>query len=137
MITEHKTSFIVMPKDCNWMDNAQLVFGGKMLKEMDLACAALVRLVLRESECDSAVTYAINDVIFMNGAKCGDLVELKATLWNTGNKSIDIKIEGWINKDEGMIPKCKGMFTWLSRKDGVFTPHKLPIYKEGKTIEGN
>ena len=135
LITEHETSFIVMPKDCNWMDDAKLVFGGKMLKEMDLAAAGLIRKVLRKSNCDSAVTFAINDVVFTNGAKCGDLVLLKATLWNTGRKSIDIKIEGWIEKDEGLVPKCTGMFTWLSREDGTFTPHNLPAYKEGKLIE--
>lgn len=135
MITEHETNFIVMPKDCNWMDEGKLIFGGKMLKEMDLVAAGLIRKVLRNSDCDSAVTFAINDVVFTNGAKSGDLVLLKANIWNTGKKSIDIKIEGWIDRDEGMIPKCQGVFTWLSRKDGVFTPHKLPKYKEGKLIE--
>ncbi len=43
MITEHETNFIAMPKDCNWMDNGRLVFGGKMLAEMDLAAAGLIR----------------------------------------------------------------------------------------------
>lgn len=131
----HETSFIVMPKDCNWMDDSKLVFGGKMLEEMDLVAAGLIRLVLRESNCDSAVTFAINNVKFLNGAKCGDLVNLRATLWNTGRKSIDIKIDGWINRDDGMIPKCEGMFTWLSRKDGAFAPHNLPKYKDGKPVK--
>ena len=102
LITEHETNFIVMPKDCNWMDGGRLVFGGKMLAEMDLAAAGLIRKILRSSPCDSAVTVGVNNVSFIRGAKAGDLVVLKATLWNTGkklgrSKSIDIKIEGWID----------------------------------------
>ena len=136
MIIEHETNFIVMPKNCNWMKNQTLVFGGHMLEQMDLCAAGLIRKVLRSSPtCDSAVTFAINDVKFTNGAKAGELVELKATIWNTGSKSIDIKIEGWIDRDEGKVDKCVGMFTWLSQKDEVFTPHNLPAYKEGKLIE--
>lgn len=131
MILEHETNFIVMPKDCNWMDDGKLVFGGFMLSQMDLCAASLVKKVLRSSPCDSAVTVGVNDVNFIRGAKAGDLVVLKATLWNTGKKSIDIKVEGWIDKEDGLVKKCDGMFSWVTRQNGEFKPHKLPLVTEG------
>lgn len=135
MILEHETNFIVMPKNCNWMKNQTLVFGGHMLEQMDLCAAGLIRKILRSSHCNSAVTVGVNDVNFVRGAKAGDLVVLKAVVWNTGKKSIDIKIEGWIDTEDGLLKKCDGMFSWITSLDDVFTPHKLPKIKEGKMLE--
>ena len=137
MITEHETNFIVMPKDCNWMDDGKLVFGGFMLAQMDLCAAGLIRKVLRSSPCDSAVTVGVNDVSFIRGAKAGDLVVLKATLWETGKKSITIKIEGWIDKEEGLLKKCEGFFSWVTRKDGEFALHSLPTVMNGQIVPDN
>lgn len=141
-IKTHETNFIVMPKDCNWMDEGKLIFGGKMLAEMDLCAAGLIKKVLRSSPCDSAVTVGVNDVSFIRGARAGDLVVLKATLWNTGkelnkSKSIDIKIEGWIDSNEGMLKKCEGMFSWVARKNGEFSYHELPKFRDGKLVENS
>lgn len=128
----YETSFIVMPKDCNYM--YPMVFGGAMLSEMDLCAAGAARRALYDSQCDSSVTVGVNQVSFYRAAQCGDIVKLKGTVWDTGKKSITVKVEGWVDTKEGDKLVCSGMFTFVSRKSEVFTPHELPKVDHGKLV---
>ena len=128
----YKTSFIVMPKDCNYM--YPMVFGGAMLSEMDLCAAGAVRRALYYSECDSSVTVNVTDVNFYRAAVCGDIVKLRGDIWKTGSKSILVRVLGWVDTAEGEHLVCSGMFTFVSRLKEIFTPHELPEVEDGKKV---
>lgn len=64
---KHETSFVCFPVDTN--SNPPMVFGRKLLSEMDRCAAVTVRRFLYNSSVDSAVTVAINNVKFYKPAK--------------------------------------------------------------------
>lgn len=112
-----------------------MVFGGAMLSEMDLCAAGAVRRALYDSGCDSSVTVGVTDVSFYRAAKCGDIVKLRGHIWKTGKKSIDVKVDGWVDTEEGDKYVCSGMFTFVSRLEEMFAAHNLPKVEDGKTVE--
>ena len=69
-----ENSFVVFPKDTNY--NPPMVFGGKILAEMDIAAACCARRLLYSSHIKDAVTVAVNNVSFFIGAEVKDLIFL-------------------------------------------------------------
>lgn len=87
------TSFVCFPADCN--SNPPMIFGGKLLAEMDRNSAITVRRRLYDSPVKDYVTVAINNVKFHKAAEVKDLLLVTSTITNYGNKSITMytKIE--------------------------------------------
>lgn len=123
----YDTSFIVFPQDTNYM--YPMIFGGKVLSEMDICAAGATRRLLYHSECDSAVTVGVNNVIFHIGAEVGDMLLLSGEISKLGHKSVMIHVTGWREKkDTGEKEKlCDGDFTFVSRKNGISFPHGLVL----------
>lgn len=128
MITEHITSFVVMPEHSNYMN---MLFGGKLLAEMDICAAMTVRQFLYESPCDRALTVGVEKVKFLIGAEIGDLIFLKGKITYSGVKSIKIWIEGWRSRKGGNEHICEGEFIFVSAKDVdgkvLVTPHGMKL----------
>lgn len=126
-LKKFNTSFIVMPKHCNYM--MPMIFGGQFLAEMDLCAASCVRRVLLENECDAAVTYKVEDVTFLAAAKMGNLVYLDAEIVEMRTKAVVVNVKGYRNKEKiGELEQlAEGRFVFLTMKDGKFHPHGLTL----------
>lgn len=125
----HKTWFTVYPEDCNYMkvaDGTPMVHGGTMLLKMDRAAAELARKCLYETECDSALTVGVENVIFHDGAKLGDLIEITVVNKEYGNKRMKFFVqcfaERWGGEKKLM---AEGTFIFCSFKNGKSHPHGL------------
>lgn len=121
--------FTVMPADTNYM--YPMVFGGKVLAEMDIAAAQRVRSLLNENHSHlCAVTVAVDKVTFFAGAEVGDIVILKSHILRMGIKSIKIKVEG-VRQCKGSSESyklCTGEFTFVTKNhstDDKGTSHGL------------
>lgn len=118
------SNFTVLPADTNYI--YPMVFGGKMLSEMDINAAMCVRWALEETECDSAVTVGVNRVNFFAGAKVGDLVVFESNIAGVGHKSIKVAVIGYHQlTSKNRVKICEGEFTFCARKDAVPHPHGL------------
>lgn len=86
------SAFVVFPQDCN--ANPPMVFGGKLLSEMDRCAGVAARRLLYASPTGAkdAVTVGINNVVFHKSAEIKDLVFVTGTIVRTGGKSITIKV---------------------------------------------
>ncbi len=88
--TTHETSFVVFPQDCN--ANPPMLFGGKILAEMDRCAGVTTRRFLYASTVHDAVTVAINDVKFHKPGEVKDLIVVTGTVVKVGEKSITVKV---------------------------------------------
>ncbi len=89
--TKHETSFVVFPVDCN--ANPPMLFGGKVLSEMD-RCAAIAarRLLYGSPATGDYVTVGVNNVKFIKSGQVKDLIYVKAEVVKLGEKSITINV---------------------------------------------
>lgn len=114
-----------------------MIFGGKLLSEMDI-CAAMTtrRFLYASNEAKDAVTVAVKNVSFFVGAVIGDLIYLEGEVVRTGSTSIDIHVVGYREKHPVLGEEikrqkiCEGDFRFCSctpPKLGVVgpVPHKL------------
>jgi len=87
----HSTSFVVFPADCN--ANPPMLFGGKLLAEMDRCAGITTRRLLYDSpSARDAVTLAINSVTFHRPAEVKDLVLVSGTVTKVGAKTVTINV---------------------------------------------
>jgi acyl-coenzyme A thioesterase PaaI-like protein len=94
METKFTHTFTVFPEHTNYMP--PMIFGGKLLAEMDICAAMTVRRFLYSSRtAKDAVTVAVNNVSFYVGAVIGDLIFLEGEIVHTGNSAVDVHVTGW------------------------------------------
>lgn len=127
------SSFVVFPADCN--ANPPMLFGGKMLAEMDRIAGITTRRFLYDSPTGArdAVTIAINSVRFYRPAKVKDLVVVSGSVAKIGDKSVTIavKVEREALENGSVVrePLAEGEFVFVSvTTDGEKTkpiPHGL------------
>lgn len=86
----HSTSFVVFPQDCN--ANPPMLFGGKILAEMDRCAGVTTRRLLYSSAVRDAVTVAINDVTFRKSGEVKDLIFVTGNVVELGKKYIKIHV---------------------------------------------
>lgn len=114
--TLYETSFPVMPKDCNYLKD--MICGGNLLYEMDIAAAMSVRRAMYKCEDPGlmALTVGVNDVRFLIGAIIGDMIHIRASVVKTGLKSITVKVVGHRElHGTGDLEKiCSGEFTFCA-----------------------
>ena len=86
------SEFVVFPSDCN--ANPPMLFGGKILAEMDRIAGITTRRALYESPTGArdAVTIAINSVKFHRSGKVKDLCRVTGTVTNVGEKSLTVAV---------------------------------------------
>ena len=127
MYTKHETNFVVMPKDCNYMD---IIFGGYFMSQMDLCAATCVAKLLWSSEtANKAVTHMVKNLVFHKPAHKGDVVYLKAEITELRKKGICVKIrsEKESRNEEGRVFVAEGEFVFVSMNGDNYVNHGLSL----------
>lgn len=125
-----ETTHMVLPNDTNMMDN---LFGGQLLKWLDMSCA----ISAHRHTNHVTVTAAVNNVSFDVPIKLGDMVTIKAHVSRTFNTSMEIWADVW-KEDQfgGSRVKCNSaIYTFVAMgKDGkpVPAPPVIPVTEEEK-----
>lgn len=123
----YKTSFVAFPADCN--ANPPMVFGGKLLSEMDRCAAITARRFLYESKIKDAVTVLINNVKFHAPAQVKDLIIVSATVREVGEKSITIWVRVEKETEDELTLLVDGEFVFVAYdiKTKKSVPHGLKL----------
>lgn len=125
-----ETTNLVLPNDANNMNN---LFGGQLLKWLDMTCA----ISAGRHSGRVSVTAAVNNVSFDVPIKLGDLVTIKAHVSRTFNTSMEVWADVW-KEDQatGKRTKCNSaIYTFVAvGKDGKPTPVRavIPVTDEEK-----
>lgn len=100
--------FLIFPQDAN---HTQLVvFGGKLLAEMDLTAAILIKKILKseKSPAVDAVTHKLLNTEFMLPSYVGDLVTSTARIMGCGIKTFTVHVT--VSRDQDLIAKSDFVF---------------------------
>lgn len=122
----HTTHFTVFPDDCNYMahaDGTPMVHGGTMLLRMDRASAELARLHLKNTDCDSALTVGVNDVVFHHGARLGDMIKIEVKPTFFGVKRMSFHVSCFVDE----VKMCEGVYHFCSFKNHKPHPHGIKL----------
>ena len=115
---KHTKTHVVFPGDCNSMGT---IFGGKLLSLIDLCCFEHSLFLLKDTECDDAVTVAFNDVSFVHGAVVGDMLTITSFVKKIGIKSLTFEFE-CVTMDKQV---ATGTCVFVARKSGIPYKHGL------------
>ncbi len=105
---------LAMPADTNPQGD---IFGGWIMSQMDIAGGILAR----EVACTRVVTVAVDTINFIKPVHVGDVVCCYGELAKTGNTSVTIGLEVWVqpaldipseNSSEHLVTKAA--FTYVS-----------------------
>lgn len=124
-------SFTVMPKDCNFNRNHEngkndILFGGKLMYEIDYAGATIARRATYDIDCDTVVTASTDRINFERPAFLGDIVTMTATIKALGTSSIQIRVKVKRESLQGYIEQiCSANMTFVAIKDGGPVAHCL------------
>jgi acyl-CoA hydrolase len=125
-----ETTHMVLPNDTNMMGN---LFGGQLLKWLDMSCA-----ISAHRHCKHiTVTAAVNNVSFDVPIKLGDMVTIKAHVSRTFSTSMEVWADVWTeNQFTGEKIKCNSaIYTFVALgADGrpVPVPPVVPVTDEEK-----
>jgi len=128
-------SFTVMPKDCNFNRNHEngkndILFGGKLMYEIDYAGAKIARRATYGVDCDTVVTASTDRINFERPAYLGDIVTMTATIKALGKSSIQIRVKVRRESLKGEIEQiCSANMTFVTIKDGRPASHNLNFDK--------
>jgi acyl-CoA hydrolase len=128
-------SFTVMPKDCNFnldksTNSNRILFGGKIMYDMDFAAAKVARRATYGVGADMVVTASMDKINFDKPAFIGDIVTYTATVKALGRTSIQIRVRVVREDVEGNVEHiCSSNTTFVTIKDGKPFPHKLTFEK--------
>jgi acyl-CoA thioesterase YciA len=123
----YDTSFTVFPDHTNY-NNPPSIFGGKMLAEMDNCAAMTCRRAMYGTQMTDAITVAVEKVSFMRPAFVGEIVHLHGTLIGVGTKSLTVSVVCERESHGGeRVKMAQGAFVFVSRQNGVVTPHGLSM----------
>ena len=138
MNTVWEHNFRVRSKDTY---NSQIVFGGKVMAEMDAACDTAVKRFLYDSPTGvhDAVTVAMSNLNFYFGAKVSDLVILRAEIVQARYKSIDIHVDGYFEQKSAardLICEADFRFVGFDLAEETALPHGLPYETDYRPVFG-
>jgi acyl-CoA hydrolase len=128
-------SFTVMPKDCNFNRNHEndrndILFGGKLMYEIDYSGAKIARRATYAVDCDIVVTASTDRINFEKPAFLGDIITMTATIKALGTSSIQIRVKVKRESLKGEIEQiCSANMTFVTIKNGKPTPHGLNFEK--------
>lgn len=124
-------SFTVMPKDCNYNVEdgskvTRILFGGKLLYDLDYAGAKIARRATYGVDCDMVVTASIGNTNFELPAYIGDIVTYTSTIKALGKSSIQIRVKVTRESIRGEVEQISSSnMTFVTIKDGKPYPHGL------------
>ncbi|HQV38399.1 MAG: acyl-CoA thioesterase [Flavobacteriales bacterium] len=125
-----ETTQFVLPNDTNVMDN---LFGGQLLKWLDMSCA-----ISAHRHCHRiTVTAAVNNVSFDVPIKLGDMVTIKAHVSRAFSTSMEVWADVWTeNQFSGERIKCNSaIYTFVAIDEQgkpVPVPPVVPVTEEEK-----
>jgi len=128
-------SFTVMPKDCNFnLDKStnrnRILFGGKILYDMDFAAAKVVRRACYGVGGDMVVTASMDKTNFDKPAFLGDIVTYTATIKGLGRSSIQVRVRVTREDWEGNVEHiCSSNMVFVTVKDSKPFRHGLTFEK--------
>lgn len=126
MNTVYENSFIVMPKDCNYM--FPMIFGGAFMSQLDMCAAACVNRLLHDSECDCAVTYKYEGT-FHAAAESGDIVFMRAEVVELRRNAVVVTVRAEREKrgNPARDHVADARFVFCTKKESKFHPHGLKL----------
>lgn len=132
LVAQH--SFTVMPKDCNFNrdENNQtgILFGGKLMYEIDYAGAKIARRATYGVDCDMVVTASMDKIDFKLPAFIGDLITMTAKIKAMGRSSIQIRVTITRESLKGDVEHISAAnMTFVTVKGGKAYPHNLTFDK--------
>ena len=128
-------SFTVMPKDCNFnLDKStnrnRILFGGKILYDMDFAAAKVARRACYGVGADMIVTASMEKTNFDKPAYLGDIVTYTATIKALGRSSIQIRVRVTREDNIGQLEHiCSSNMVFVTVKDSKPFGHGLTFEK--------
>lgn len=118
-------SHLLFPKELN--ANGRL-FGGKLLEWIDETAGLVAK---RHAECN-VVTAAIDNMHFKAGAQVGDTVYLKGYLTYVGRSSMEVRIDSYVEKLDGIRYMINRAYFVMVATDEEQRPIPVP----GLIVEG-
>lgn len=127
-------SFTVMPKDCNFNrdENNQtgILFGGKLMYEVDAAGAKVVRRATYNVDCDMIVTVSMDKIDFQKPAFVGDIITMTASIKALGRSSIQVRVTITRESLSGEVERISAAnMTFVTVKNSKAFPHDLTFEK--------
>ncbi|MBS1581455.1 MAG: acyl-CoA thioesterase [Bacteroidetes bacterium] len=125
-----ETTHMVLPNDANTMGN---LFGGQLLKWLDMSCA-----ISAHRHCKRVVvTAAVNNVSFDRPIKLGDFVTIKAHVSRVFHTSMEVWADVWVEDQmTGDKIKCNSaIYTFVALDQAghaIAVPPIEPITDEEK-----
>lgn len=111
---------IVQPADLN---AGGRLFGGSLLKMID-ELAAIV--AMRHSGSKTVTTAAIDNLVFKSGAYLGDMIVLIGYITHTGRTSMEVRVDTYVEKDDGMRYPINRAYIVLVAMDSENHPTPVP-----------
>ena len=121
-----ETTHLVLPNDTNTLSN---LFGGQLLKWLDMSCA-----ISAHRHCKRlVVTAAVNNVSFDRPIKLGDFVTIKAHVSRAFATSMEVWADVWVEDQQTgeKIPCTNAIYTFVA-VDNAGRPTKV-----AEAIPGN
>ena len=128
-------SFTVMPKDCNFnldrdTNRNRILFGGKILYDLDFAAAKIARRACYSVGSDMVVTASMDKTNFDKPAYLGDIITYTATIKGLGRSSLHIRVKVTREDNEGSVEHiCSSNTVFVTIKDGLPFNHGLTFAK--------
>lgn len=97
------------------------IFGGWVMSQMDMGAGIVATRISKKR----VTTVAVNEMVFLNPVRVGDIVSCYGKLIKVGNTSMQIKIEVWVLRKltSEEIKVTDGLFTFVAiDEDGKPTP---------------
>lgn len=100
---------VAMPTFTNFNGD---IFGGWVMSQMDMGAG----IVATRTAQKRVTTVAVNEMVFLNPVRMGDVVSCYGKLLKIGNTSMKIKIEVWVLRklSSEEIKVTDGIFTFVA-----------------------
>ena len=123
---------VVAPKDLN---GGGRLFGGALLQMIDEVAGIVAK---RHSQCDNVTTASIDNLHFKAGAYVNDLLVLIGYVTYTGNTSMEVRIDTYVEDNLGMRKPINRAYFVMVAMDDKDRPTQVPpliVETEGQKAE--
>lgn len=111
---------LVQPADLN---GGGRLFGGALLKMIDEVAAIVA---MRHTGMKTVTTAAIDHLVFKSGAYVNDLIVLIGYITYTGRTSMEVRVDTYVEKDNGMRYPINRAYLVLVALDENHKPTPVP-----------
>lgn len=123
---------VVAPKDLN---GGGRLFGGALLQMIDEVAGIVAK---RHSQCNNVTTASIDNLHFKAGAYVNDLLVLIGYVTYTGNTSMEVRIDTYVEDNLGMRKPINRAYFVMVAMDDKDRPTQVPpliVETEGQKAE--